>query len=334
MIDFARPWLLILLLFVPLFFLYLQYWKPRARLFFPDSRAFSRAGARRRRLPPAEYAYLAALALLLVALAGPRIGDEKIILRAEGIDIMLVLDLSGSMEAADLPPEITTREDLLRARQEKTLRSRLDTARDELKKFIHARPNDRIGLIGFADYPFLLAPPTLDHGFLAAQLDTLAPGILGDATGIAAPLASGIERLRTSSAPRRVMLLFTDGKNNVQDRATPEQAAALAAKFNVTIHAVGIGGTRALFRNSILEDSFDEPMLRAIAEAGRGHYFHAADAEGMRRVMGEINRMETTSFEQPRHIEYREFAATAALAALAFLFLGFLYETTAGLRLP
>ena len=230
---------------------------------------------------------------------------------------------------------------LAEALEKGTLKHRLEVAKAEIRRFIMQRPNDRIGLIGFADQAYSFAPPTLDHAWLVDRLDQLEPGMIGDATGIAAPIGSATSRLKNSAAPRRVLVLFTDGANTAENRVTPEQAARLAKEFNVIIHTVGIGSNQAFvigtgFGGGLVpvRDSFDEPLLRRLAETTGGSYFRAADADGMRQVMDEINRLERTNIEQPRYVEYREYAPLLALAALAVLLAGFTLQCTWKLRLP
>lgn len=154
---------------------------------------------------------LLALCVLIVALARPRAGNEKFLIRSQGIDIVLAIDLSGSMASYDVPRNITSGRDLVNAIEGGQLKNRLEVAKEEIAKFIAERPNDRIGLIGFADVAYNLAPPTLDHSWLLAHLANLKPGILGEMTGIASPIGTGVSRLKDSDAPRRVLVLFTDG---------------------------------------------------------------------------------------------------------------------------
>ncbi len=338
MISFAYPWVLTLLVLIPLLYLYLLRFKRRPTVTVPSLRIFSRLGGRRYRLPTAEYFYLAAALVLIVALARPRLGDERVLIRAQGIDLILALDLSGSMAAIDVPRNITTVRELERGLTDGRVKDRLGVAKEELQKFVEGRPNDRIGLIGFGPLAYNVAPPTLDHAWLLAQLERLEPGIIGDATGIAAPLASGIHRLKSSPAPRRVLVLFTDGKNNVDNRITPQQVAELAKATDVIIHTVGVGSDNAVVAQNgrfyPTGDSFDEPLLREIAAKSGGTYFHAADAEGMHRVMQEINQLEKTTFEQPKYVEYREYAPLLAVLTLGLLLLGLVWESTLGLRLP
>ncbi len=162
--------------------------------------------------------------------------------------------------------------------------------------------------------------------------------MLGDLTGIASALGTGVSRLKDSDAPRRVLVLFTDGANTARNRLMPEQAAELAKKFNVVIHTVGIGSDNAVgvFGGMIQrqEGSFDEKLLQELADITGGRYFRAADAEGMKQVMEEINRLEKTVVEQPKYTEYREFAPRLALVALALMAFAYLTQCTWRLRLP
>jgi len=340
---FTYPWALALLIPAAVLW-YCWVWRRQApALVVPDL-----AGCGKRRGRSRQVGWLSAilcgsaLAAAVVALARPRLGNERLIVRKQGIDMIMVLDLSGSMAALDVPRSITTEQALAAALRSGKVRTRLAVARDELRKFILNRPNDRIGLIGFAEYGFTLAPPTLDHDWLIGNLDLLQPGMIGDNTGIASPVASAVRRLADSPAPRRVLVLFTDGKNNVAHRLTPLQTAELAKEKNVVIYTVGIGSGNAYMEQEIFghkryvpyPSEFDEKLLREMAACADGRYFHAADAEGMKTVLEEINRLEKTSFEQPKYVEYREFAPLLAGLAALLLFLGMATANTCELTLP
>ena len=337
MIEFAYPWLLLLLLLLPLIGVYCVYRQKQPSITVSTVAPFESVRAARRPGIPLTLMLLA-LGVTIVALARPRIGNEKFLIRSQGIDIVLAIDLSGSMAAYDVPPEIRSGRQLVNAIKDGSLKNRLDVAKDEIRKFIEARPNDRIGLVGFAEAAYNLAPPTLDHAWLFSHLKSLEPGVLGDLTGIASALGTGVSRLKDSDAPRRVLVLFTDGANTARNRLTPEQAAELAKKFNVVIHTVGIGSDNAVgvFGGMIQrqEGSFDEKLLQELANITGGRYFRAADAEGMKQVMEEINRLEKTVVEQPKYTEYREFAPRLALVALALMAFAYLTQCTWRLRLP
>jgi Ca-activated chloride channel family protein len=237
-------------------------------------------------------------------LARPRHGLEEIRHRAEGIDIMLAIDLSGSMSAYDIPKNVSTQGELEALMKSGALKNRIAIAKAEIRKFIEARPNDRIGLIGFGPLPYAACPPTLDHAWLLAHLDSLDAGIIGDGTGIAGPIASATQRLKASEAKRRIVVLFTDGSNNVNAKVTPRQAAKLASSFDVIVYTVGIGSPNAaVLRDGFfgrqfvqLQDEFDEPLLRDISSTTGGRYYKASDAEGMAQAMSEIDKLEKTAW--------------------------------------
>ena len=341
---FAYPWMLTLLLPMALLCCYWMWRKKQPGLVVPTvAYGTARRGGRRMRVGFFTALFFSSALLLgTVALARPRLGNEKLVVRSQGIDMIMVLDLSGSMNAVDVPRNITTNQALRAALESGQVKNRLEVAKDELRKFITERPNDRIGLIGFAEYGFNLAPPTLDHDWLIQNLEMLTPGMIGDATGIASPVASAIRRLAESSAPRRVLVLFTDGSNNVAHRLTPLQTAELAKEKNVIIYTVGIGSGNAYMPQEFLgktrfapyRGEFDEKLLREMAAKADGRYFHAADAEGMHTVMQEINQLEKTSFEQPKYVEYREFGPLLAGIAAILLVIGTVVRNSRELTLP
>lgn len=345
MFSLAYPWALLGLIPLGALFYYIWRYRPLPALRVSSTKVFVQSGAAKRPKPGICF-FLAwiGMTLLILALARPRLGSEQITIRAEGIDMILALDLSGSMQLIDIPEEITSEKALSRAIESGELTNRLEVAKVALSNFIDKRPNDRIGLIGFAELPYTIAPPTLDHKFLQGQFQQLTPGVIGDNTGIAGPLASGIKRLEDSQASRRVLVLFTDGANNVDNRITPEQAAALAGENDVVIYTVGIGGNRSVviqtdpFGRQILmptgEATFDEASLKKIAQVGNGKYFRANDAEAFQQVMDEINSLEKTVFEQPSYMEYKEFGPALIVLGGVCLLLGYLLEHTIKLSLP
>ena len=332
------PWFLAgLLLLIPVWY-YLAFKKKNPSIVVPSAGIFKRAAGKKRYWDTVNLFYLAALLLLIVALARPRTGDEKLIVRSKGIDIVLALDMSDSMRAIDVPEHITTSDALLREINNGSLRNRLDTAKEEIRKFILARPNDRIGLVGFADLAYSFSPPTLDHRWLLERLKTLEPGQLGSATGIASAISSGTRRLKNSAAPRRVLVLFTDGANTVENRLTPEQSANIAKEFNCVVHTVGIGNSNAYIQTGFgfqkAQADFDKRLLDSIAGITGGTSFRAADGAGMKKVMQEINALEKTNIEQPKYTEYKEYAPLTAAVAALLLLTGFFLENTFKVRIP
>lgn len=343
---FADPWALILLL--PLLGLawYELLRRRRPTLIVAALTSFRVAGGGR---PPWSFLIpgfieIGALALLIIALARPQFGIEEMLQRAEGIDIVLALDLSGSMRALDLPPELNREDEVRAAINDGRVRPRIDIAKDEIRAFIERRPNDRLGLVVFATLPYAACPPTLDHPWLLEHLHGVEPGDVGENTNLASPIAAGVARLRNSAAKRRVLVFFSDGSNNVTARLTPRQAAKLAKASEVAIYTVGIGSGRSVViqpnpftgqpRLVAMPGQFDEPLLREIAATTGGRYYLAADAAGLKKAMAEINRLEKTSFEQPSYLDYRELAPPVMGAGLGLLLLAFVLRRTVLLTVP
>ena len=341
------PWLL--LLFIPYAAVLWFAWTlhaPSIRVpgLAPFRRAAGRKGRRvnwRKLIPFALFALGGAA--MIVALAQPREGIEEIRSKADGIDIMIAFDLSPSMEAYDPPADHLTDTQIINLIQRGTLKNRVETAKEEIARFIEERPNDRIGLIVFASMPYVVCPPTLDHAFLLANLERLSSRQIGDGTGIAAPIASAVKRLKSSDAKSRIMVLFTDGSNTVNGQISPRDAGKLADTFDITIYTVGIGSRRAripmqsLLGGVILQnypDEFDEPLLRDLADMTGGRYYRAADAKGMAQAMDEINKLEKTSVEQPVVVNWRELYPYFCWFGLGMILLGFCLRQTVCLRLP
>ncbi len=343
--ELQFPWALALL--VPLAAcLARQLLKREPALRIPSLARFREAGTPTRRLSPARLVpalfYAAAGALLIIALAGPRFSAGEIRRRAEGTDVMLAVDLSDSMAAFDPAKTLRTDEEIAAAHRRGETKRRLDVCKEELEKFIRARPNDRIGLIAFADLAFAVCPPTLDHAWLLKRVAALELHTVGEGTGLAAPIVSVVNRTKDSDAKRKVMVLFTDGANTAQNKVSPEQAARIAKDYGLTVHTVGIGGERAyVVQNGFLgarivhyPNAFDEAALKKIAEITGGNYYAADDRDAMRAALAEIDKLEKKSEELPRVALYDERADAFAGLALACLLIGFALSRAAFPRFP
>lgn len=343
--KFALPWLLLLYIpFIGLVILSLFMRKPT--IIIPSIKSFKKANPRKKlplitKLP--FLIYITGIALLIFALARPQYGIEQLKQKAEGIDIMLAIDLSGSMEAIDVPESFKEEKDVYDAMKKGTLKSRITIAKNKIREFIERRPNDRIGLIAFAPLPYVACPPTLDHAWLFAHLDRLKAGIIGDATGIAGPIAAAVHRLKDSDSKRKVLVLFTDGSNNIDARISPRQAAKLAKTFDIIIYTVGIGSRNAYvtqnhpFYGKMLQrlgGQFDEPLMKEIAKTSDGKYFTAADAKGLSTVMKEIDKLEKTTKEQPRFIDYSELGPWFLQLGLIAIIVAFIMGNTFMLKIP
>lgn len=338
MITFANLWLLLLLIPVALLGI-LMACRKRPSVKISTVIPLKKSSGRKKRLTVMEAALLIALALTVIALARPRAPEGTRKHRAQGVDIILAIDMSGSMQCFDRPAGMSEEKFVNEINSSKTL-NRLETAKREIRSFIEARPNDRIGLIGFADLAYSFVPPTLDHALLLERLKTLQTGELGDATGIASPIGSAAGHLKKSKSPRRVLVLFTDGANTAQNRVAPQAAAEAAKEFNVVIHTVGIGAensyaiTAPFNQLARVQSMPDIKLLREISAITGGNYYAAADADGMKRVMEEINALEKTDHSNPVPAAYKEYAPMLALIAAGVLMLAIVISSVMRQRLP
>jgi len=239
------------------------------------------------------------------------------------------------MRAYDVPEGMPD-ETVLAAIGNRSLTTRLETAQAELRRFVQRRPDDRIGLIAFSTGPLLVSPPTLDHDFLLARLDSLDVHLLPDGTEIAAPVAAAVRRLKDLGAGRRIVVLFTDGENTVPGRISPRQAADLARQFEIPVYTVGIGGDRAVLRIAgvvgaqlrPVPSRLDRQALEDIAARSGGEFLAAGDAAAFAAVMAHIDRIETRPLEEQRLVDAHEQFLPWLLAGLALILAGYVIENT------
>lgn len=318
MIRFAQPAFLWLLALLPLLYLWLGRRGGRATLRFP-SVDVARGAARMARSRFARFlpiARMLALAGIIVALARPEIVRARAETEASGVDIVLAVDVSSSMNALDLQVGGEPR-------------SRLDVVKPVVKDFIEKRPNDRIGLVAFAGGPYLVSPPTLDHDWLLQNLDRLQTGMVEDGTAIGSALATSVDRLRSEPGKSKIVVLLTDGMNNA-GRVPPELAAEAAKTFGARVYTVGVGtrgqapmpviGPDGRTRLRMVDVDVDDAMLKKIAETTGGASFRATDTDSLREVYAAIDRMEKTT-RKVASIETSEprFQLAATPAALFLL---------------
>lgn len=315
--SFHHPQLLWLLLLLPLLgFLRGRRGPTPALVFSNVSQIATLAGVRKAR--PGKLLgllRLAALGLLIIGLARPQLGNTTTEIQASGIDILLAVDVSGSMEALDF-----------------TLRNkrvnRLEVVKSVVSRFIKDRPNDRIGLLAFAGKPYLVCPLTLDHNWLQERLESLQVGMVEDGTAIGSAIASGVNRLRDRDAKSRIMILLTDGMNNA-GKASPLTAAEAAETLGIKVYTIGAGtrgeapmpvrdqfGRRRLIRMKV---DIDEKTLSRVAEITGARYFRATDTKSLEKIYDEINAMEATTRTIKHFSQYRELFHWFVLAALGLL---------------
>lgn len=275
---------------------------------------------------------LVTVALLVMALARPQTGRKLTEVRAEGIDIVLVMDTSGSMRALDLDAD----------RPIKQRRNRLEIAKSVVDEFVRSRANDQIGLVVFGNEAFTQCPLTLDHGVLTTFLERLEIGMAGDATAIGAALGTAVKRLRDSQAESKVIILLTDGRNNA-GTLSPLKAAEIARTFGIKIYAIG-AGTRgkapfvvdSFFGQQVVYESveIDEPTLQEIAATTSGAYYRAEDKQALEAIYEEIDQLEKTEITTSSYMEYNEQFRWFVLPAAALLILEVVLLGTRLRKLP
>jgi len=314
---FLHPELLWLLALLPV--LAIRYGRAGgapALLFSTTSLVSSLAGARKTRPGTLHFLLrLAVLFLLILAIARPQLGNSTTEIEASGIDILLAVDVSGSMEAMDFT---------LGGRPA----NRLEVVKKVVDEFIEQRPNDRIGLLAFAGRPYLVSPLTLDHNWLRKRLDSLQIGMIEDGTAIGSAIGSGTNRLRDRKSKSRILILLTDGMNNA-GRIPPLIAAEAAETLNIKVYTIGAGTrgeapmpvTDTFGRRRIMQVrvDIDEDTLTKVAEKTGAIYFRATDTDSLARIYDEINKMETTTRTIKKFESYRELFMFLVAGALMLL---------------
>ncbi|MFT5232097.1 MAG: Ca-activated chloride channel family protein [Candidatus Krumholzibacteriia bacterium] len=254
-----------------------------------------------------------ALLLMVVGAAGPRQSHSSEEVEGEGIDIVLSLDISGSMRSLDFEPQ-----------------DRLGAAKEVIKDFIEGRPNDRVGLVVFAARAFTQCPLTLDHQVLTGFLEEVEVGLVDDGTAIGLGLATAVARLKHSTSPSRTVILLTDGVNNVLT-LEPETAAKLAQSLDVRVYTVAIGRegmvpypvNDPIFGRQTrqVETKIDLELLRRIADLTGGEMYQATDPTTLVKIFETIDALETARYETTVSTWYRERMAWFVIPALLLLLL-------------
>jgi Ca-activated chloride channel family protein len=256
---------------------------------------------------------LLALGLLTVAVARPQWGFTETDITTEGVDIVITLDVSGSMAAEDFRPK-----------------NRLFVAKEVVRSFIEGRESDRIGLVVFSAESFTKCPLTLDYGILLRQLEDARLGTIRDGTAIGTALATSVNRLKVSKARSKVLILITDGVNNTGE-IDPQTAAEIARAMKIKIYAVGVG--RRGVAPFPVDDGFggkryvsmqveiDEAGLQKISATTEGRYFRAEDPDSLKEIFRTIDRLEKTEIKAKSFTHYNELFGWFAWAALALLLL-------------
>jgi len=326
---FEEPWLLLLLLVPALFWIFGDRWKDPPVIRFPGARIFAdRKSFQYSWTKTVQNSlYYFGCAFLILALARPQFGIASSRSRTNGIDIMLLLDVSLSMLSEDF--SIGSQ----RA-------SRLDVVKQVTEKFIEGRPDDRIGIIAFSGRPYLISPLTLDHKWLKDNLarltirrvgdqTALGSSLVEDGTAIGSALVTGANRLRDKRSKSKVIVLLTDGDNNAGN-IPPLTAAEAAAALGIKIYTIGTGTNGLVpfphsdgFGNTYYSEEympFKEDTCREIARIGGGVFFRATDTKTMREIFDQIDKLERTGAEVQQYQNYDDLFPW--LLAAGFVFLG------------
>ncbi len=253
-----------------------------------------------------------AFALVVLAIARPQYKNTTVERNAEGIDIVLTLDISTSMKAEDLKP------------------NRLEAAKDVAENFINKRVSDRIGLVLFARKSFTMVPPTLDYELLKRLLKDVEMGTVEDGTAIGMGIATAVNRLKESEAKSKIIILLTDGQNN-SGEIDPVTAADLAATYDIKIYTIG-AGTRGTAPYPVKDPIFgnryqnvkvdiDEEMLTKIANMTGGEYFRATDTERLKEIYAQIDKLEKTKIEEVIYTDYQDLYPRFLLPGILLLVL-------------
>lgn len=328
--EFQSPWLLLLLLLLPLM-IYLRYRKKRAEpaVKISSLKPFENSVNFLSRLKPLLYFLrLTAIGLMIIALARPQIVEMTSTVKSDkGIDILMVVDTSLSMLAKDLKPD------------------RLEALKEVAEKFSLSRPTDRIGLVAYSGEAIAKVPLTTDHRVLVDEIRKLHTGELEDGTAIGVGLATAINHLKDSKAASKVVILITDGVESIDYTndlmyVTPQAATQIAVDKGIKVYTIGVG-TNGMAQFPTAHDIFsgeliftmqpveiDENLLIDIAEKTGGEYFRATDNQSLENIYAQIDSMEKTEINEIKYYNYTELFGKFLLYGLILLFAELLLRQT------
>jgi Ca-activated chloride channel homolog len=340
-LTFAQPWFLLLLLAVPLLAWFRGKSGPAAALTFSSTSALRSLGkssaARVGKFLRAIM--LVSVALFAIAMARPQLGKSLTEVEASGIDIILALDVSGSMLTKDftIGGEQATR---------------IDAIREVTHKFIEARPNDRIGIIAFAGRPYVVSPMTLDHDWLLKNLERVKIGLVEDGTAIGSGMAAAANRLNDKRSKSRVIVLLTDGENNT-GKIPPNTAAEAIKALKVHFYAIGAGingiaptpvfnpqngkPITDMFGNIMYQNQrvhFNEAGLKEVAKIAEGQFYRATDTKSLEQIFSDIDKLEKTTVSVKKYQQYRDLFPVCIATGLGLLGAQLLLSQTIWKKLP
>jgi len=330
--QFLHPDFLFLLVLLPVLAIWKARWGQPVAVKIPSTGDAESIGAKPRSKIGGFMLLLGllGLALLIVAFARPRLGKGSSEIESSGIDIVLTLDVSGSMEALDF-------------KLQGKPANRLEVVKDVVDKFVGQRPNDKLGMVAFAGRPYLVSPLTMDHEWLAKRLKEVKLHQIEDGTAIGSAIASSVDHLRDSQAKSRIIIMLTDGVNNA-GAANPLTTAEAAKALGIKIYTIGAGTqgeapfpARDMFGQphmQMVKVEIDDKMLTDIANATGGQYFRATDTDSLTHIYEEINKLETTTRKLKKYQQYEELYLWFLVPGLLVLLLELVLSQTRFRRLP
>ena len=321
-LNFAHPYYFGLLLLIP----FMIWWQlrskkadsPALRLTSLTGLSATAAGARARFRPVLFILRVITLVMLVIALARPQSSNTTENIDSEGIDMVISMDISGSMVAEDFKP------------------NRIEAAKAMALKFVDQRPTDRIGLVVFSGESFTMCPITIDHNILKEQISQIRNGMIQDGTSIGMGLATAVDRLRFSKGKSKVIILTTDGVNNM-GLIDPATALEIAKAYKIRVYSIGIGTmgqapmpvqTPFGTQKQMVPVEIDEALLRRIATETGGKYFRATGNQALNDIYADIDKMEKTKIDVTSYKHYAELFFPFAMIAVICLALEMLLRYT------
>ncbi len=325
-ITFGQPWFFALFALLPLLLIWYIFKnnKQQGSIIISDATAKGLSSWKNtfRHLP--FLLRLLALSCIIIALAKPQTKNEQQQAEGEGVDIVLCLDVSGSMTAQDFQP------------------NRLEAAKAVAADFVNRRTTDRIGVVIFAGESFTQCPLTTDHRVLLSAIDNIHNGLLEDGTAIGSGLGTGVDRLRTSKSKSKVIILLTDGENN-GGLIDPKTAKEIAKAFRIKVYTIGVGtdgyapqpvNTPLGVQMQNTKVTIDERLLKEIANETGGKYFRAKDNAGLAKIYEDIDTLEKTKVEISTLTRFTEKFFPFVIGALFFILLEVLLRFTVFKKFP
>ena len=330
-IRFEDPWLLFFLIIIPILLVYQWKGVGKSRVRFSSLDTLKKLKRSTSLLMSYVLVLLRCLALvlLIIALARPQSGTKASEVLTEGIDIMLCLDTSGSMQALDF-------------KWKDERHNRLEVVKNVVSDFIKGRTNDRIGMVVFGEEAFTQCPLTLDYGVLLNFLDQVEIGMAGDSTAIGSALGTCVNRLKERESKSKVIILLTDGRNNAGS-LSPQTAAEIAKTYSIKTYTVGVGtaGEVPFLVDTIFGKKYmyqrvdlDEETLKEIATVTGGSYFKATDTETLEEIYRKIDKLEKTKVEVKEYMEYEELFGWFLLSALLCILIEVTLRNTRFRKIP